>query len=69
MTVTWLQVWLDKVNVNAVRNQGFCTCDHHDVVLCCVVLCVCYAGTQLTPCSKSRETWQLPSLLFSLTVT
>jgi hypothetical protein len=22
MTVTWLQVWLDKVNVNAVRNQG-----------------------------------------------
>jgi hypothetical protein len=24
MTVTSLQVWLDKVNVNAVRNQGFC---------------------------------------------
>jgi hypothetical protein len=36
MTVAWLQVWLDKVNVNAVRNQGFCTRDHHDVVLCCV---------------------------------
>jgi nitrogen regulatory protein PII-like uncharacterized protein len=24
MAVTWLQVWLDKVNVNAVSNQGFC---------------------------------------------
>jgi hypothetical protein len=38
MTVTWLQVWLDKVNINAVRNQCFCTRDHHDVVLC--VVCV-----------------------------